>query len=120
MHYISKSLNKKLIMPQLSWRHLDYSDPFYWAIIDYLQTGQKLPDLPFHNFRHKWVWWQRVKSRKYYKLRDKDLYYVDIDSKPPKEYKVIAKSQIQPFLQEYYYNLETGLRAVILYLKKYN
>jgi hypothetical protein len=97
------------------FRHYDFSDVYYNAIVHFLRTGEELADVPFVNFRHKWAFWKRLRDG-YYTFggakSDQNrqvLYY--IDKTTGRSYEVVPKSAVNDYLNVLYYNIKEGLRG---------
>ena len=93
-------------MNKEGFRYYNYSDAFYNAIVEYLQTNTLTDNLPFANSRHKTKWIQRLNQ---YELVRNDLYFTDVTT--GKKYLVIKKDNISQYLQSIWYNNRQGYRG---------
>jgi len=95
------------------FRHYDYSDVYYNAIVHYLRTGEELQDVPFVNFRHKWAFWKRIKEERAYSFGGDQNRQVLLytNKQNGQTFEVVPKSAINDYLTALYYNLKEGLRG---------
>ena len=82
-------------MNKEGFRYYNYSDAFYNAIVEYLQTNTLTDNLPFANSCHKTKWIQRLNQ---YELVGNDLYFTDVTTGKIPSYQ---KRQYFPIFTKY-------------------